>query len=264
MIIDQPEQSFEDFSLGLSPNRQLLAGKLTEKAWFRNTSLELQKQILGLPQDFEGFVYDLSERPDTFFDTTVLSLKKLLVGSYLVTSIFEVELKKTQKTTTYEYVSWKNGRRPGIKGIMFVEYDGEIKYFILENKEKFAISDKIFDSVGGLIQFTGSSLINLPEQFEKEITGLLGIDTLKISQFIDLGKVFPDAGMANHHVSLFAAIIDGTGSKILKDLDGEKQKKDIQLIPIERLQDYIICNDDSFFLAAISRLIAKGIIKLQS
>lgn len=266
MTIDTPagEQSFEEYILTLSPNRQILANKFLEKSWFRNTELETKKQVLDLPQDFEGYVYDLSTRPDKFSGTTTLKLNKLLVGNYLVTSVFDVKLKNNPKIATYEYVSWKHGSRPGIKGTLFIEIDGKIKYFISKRDDKYAVSNKIYDSVGGIIQFTGSTLINLPKSYEREITELLGVDMLKINKFINLGKIYPDAGMANHHIPIFAAIIDGSNSKTLKSFNPENQTSDIQIIPIERLQDYIMCNEDSFFLATIARLIAKGIIKLQS
>ena len=260
-------QEFENYTYTLPPNRQLLAAKLMSRNWFKNSDLAIKKQVLSLPNDFDGFVFDLSDRPDSFGEMEVIKLTKLVLGNYLITPVFEVHSSETGKTFSYEYVSWKSGPHSGIKGTLFIEMNGQIKYFITIETDKFGPGKNYADSVGGLVQYAGNELINLPERVEKSIKAQLGIKTLKIKQFFDLGRLSPDNGLTNNHPNIFAAVIDGDYAKKLNELQRTPIKTTpqgfrLQIVPIEQLDQYIAKIDDAFFLATIARLLAKKVISL--
>ncbi|KKT94536.1 MAG: hypothetical protein UW96_C0020G0011, partial [Candidatus Collierbacteria bacterium GW2011_GWA1_45_15] len=54
----------DKFILKLPPNRQLLCHLLMDKDWFKKSDFQVQKEVLSLPNEFEGFVYDLAQRQD--------------------------------------------------------------------------------------------------------------------------------------------------------------------------------------------------------
>jgi len=82
--------SLEKFVSILTPNRQLLAANLLDKNWFKNTDISVQKAILSLPDDHEGFVFDLSNRPDMIGSLEIVKLIKFVEGDYLIIPVFEV------------------------------------------------------------------------------------------------------------------------------------------------------------------------------
>lgn len=259
--------NFEAFSYTLPPNRQLLAAKLIEKKWFQNTAPELQQEVLTLPDDHEGFLYDLSLRPDVVGHLTVLKLLKVVRGEFLVTPVFEVHSATSDKTFTKEYVCWKMGAFPGIKGTLFVRTQGDITHFITIQTDKFPVGHLCYDSIGGLFQYAKGTQIDLPNKVEQLIKEKLGLRSLKIQEFIDLGHIQSDNGLTANYPQIFAAIIDGDEAKQLsaKEIDPQDREQAnfrIQVVPIQELPAYLAKVDDAFFLATIARLLAKKIISL--
>jgi len=267
MPVMNPSNEFQNYTYTLPPNRQLLAAKLMEKNWFKNTDLSIQKSILSLPDDFEGFVFDLSNRPDHLGNLEIVRLQKLVSGHELITPVFEVYSQDTQKTFTKEYVSWKIGRYPGAKGILFIEMQGKITHFITIETPKFPIGEFTHDALGGIYQYSKEDIADLPAQIKKIVKTKLGLKTLNIKRLIDLGRIFSDNGLTINNPNIFAAIIDGQEAKIISkinksDIQREVLEYKINIVPIEQLDMYIAKIDDVFFLSIISRLLAKRIISL--
>ena len=254
----------------LSPDRQELLSRFLERKWFKNTEFQLQKEILILPEDWEGYLADLVKRKDEIRGLEILKLTSIQRGDFMAFTRFLVRVLHTNQEINYrEYVSYKYGSNPGYKGIILLEDAGEIKYFVLKKAEKFPIGEPVYDTFGEMIQYKYGQLINLPKNAEKEIKRQLGVKELEIKRFIDLGQMYPDVGKSNQHFSLFAAVID-----ITKNSENIKKLKD-QLItntkmisfelliePVDRLHEYIHKVDDSFFLACVLRLISMGLIKI--
>jgi len=260
-------QSIEAYINTLSPNRQILASKLMDRAWFIATDFEIQKEILELPNEYEGFIYNLSERPDSIGSLTINKLLKIAKGNYLVTPVFEVYSKTTQKTFTKEYVTWKMGNYPGIKGTLFIETEGKISHFLTIETDKFAVGENSFDSIGGLFQYSKEKAVDLPNQLQKAIKNKLGLEEIIIKDFIDLGRIQSDNGLTANHPGIFAAVIDGDSAQNLKSLHQKSNSFDadvyhIQIIPINELPYYISKIDDAFFLATVCRLLAKHVVSL--
>lgn len=260
-------QNIETFIYQLPPNRQLLANKLLEKDWFKNTDFNIQKQVLELPDDHEGFVFDLSKRTDNVGSLKVLKLHQLNKGNFTLTPIFEVLEIGAKKSFFYEYVSWKMGPFPGVKGVLLIQTNNQISHFIVLEAEKFAPSCLSYDTLGGLIFHSNTEFINLPQRIESTIKDQLGIDKISINNFLDLGHLSPDNGLTNNHPSIFAAVIDGDKSTKINTLHSQtfttkKVNFKLNIVPISELSDYISKVDDAFFLSVICRLFAKKIISL--
>jgi len=254
----------------LPESRQEILEKLSERQWFAKTDFELQKELLTLPEDFTGYLIDLAKRQDEFGGLNLLKLLKLKKGNFIVLSIFKVRSQQTNQTMTYEYVSSKFGSNPGFRGILFLEVDGEVKYFVIKKSKKFAMGgEQVYDSIGGFIQFKNNNLVNLSKKVEDEIKRQLGLPELRIKRFIDLGQMTTDVGMTNTHVALFGAVVDANGATNLqafKDSTIKHTKKisfEVLIEPIERINEYIHKADDSYFLACVARLTSTGFLKLQ-
>ncbi|KKS94598.1 MAG: hypothetical protein UW68_C0054G0002 [Candidatus Collierbacteria bacterium GW2011_GWB1_44_6] len=259
--------SLEKFVSILTPNRQLLAANLLDKNWFKNTDISVQKAILSLPDDHEGFVFDLSNRPDMIGSLEIVKLIKFVEGDYLIIPVFEVYSHTSKKTFTKEYVSWKMGHRPGIKGVLFVETSGKITHFINIEADKFPVAAKTYDAVGGIFQYTKQEVVDLPSQIQNILKKKLGLNKLDIKRFIDLGNINTDNGLTINYPGIFAAIIDGKEAQNLVKIHPVNDKiavKDylVSIIPIEQLSKYISGIDDAFFLSIVARLLAKKVISL--
>jgi len=242
--------------LKLPPNRQLLGHLLMDKNWFKNTDFNLQKQILELPDNFEGYVFDLTQREDKFDSKEVVKLVKLSIGEHLIITVFDLYSSKTKKHTLKEYVSWCLGRHPGLKGLILIKTGNKITHFVTTKAEKFPIGHATFDAVGGLTQYSSNQIIHLSHQIKAAIQKKLNINQIEILDIYDLGRLEVDNGLTSNHPGIFAVTIDG--GKLSVSSNSSK----VDIIPIEQLESYISKVDDSFFLAIISRLLAKKIISL--
>lgn len=59
-------KNLEELGENLSLERQKLLSLLSERKWFQDTDFELQKKLMLLPEEFDGFIKDLSERLGDF------------------------------------------------------------------------------------------------------------------------------------------------------------------------------------------------------
>lgn len=263
-------KNLDELKSEISVDRREFLTRFLERKWFKNTDFELQKEILTLPDDWDGYLSDLVKRKDEIRGLEIIKLSSFQRGDFMAFTRFLVRVLHTNQEINYrEYVSYKYGNNPGYKGILLLEEDNQIKYFVIKKAEKFPIGELEYDSFGEMIQFRQGELINLPKNAEKEIKRQLGIDKIEIKKFIDLGQMYPDVGKTNLHFSLFAAVID-----ISKNADDIKKLKDklitntkmisfeLLIEPVEKLHEYIYKVDDSYFLACILRLVSIGVIKL--
>lgn len=242
--------------LKLPQNRQLLGSLLMDKNWFKNTDFSLQKQILELPEKAEGYVFDLAHRDDRLGGIEVKKMVKLSIGENLITSVFQVYSPKTKKTALKEYVTWCYGRNPGIKGLILIKTDNRITHFVTTKDDKFPVGSNTFDAVGGLTQYSPELITHLTTKIKNTILKKLGVETIDIVDVYDLGHIEVDNGLTSNQPGIFAITIN-CSTELTKSTS-----KNIEFVPIEQLDQYISKVDDSFFLAIVSRLLAKNIISL--
>jgi len=252
----------------LSSERQKLIEPLLIKSWFKNTQLDIQKEIITLPEDHNGFIKDLAQRPDEVGEVDILNLKKLCRGNYFLISVFEVRSNINNQIFTYEYVSWKTGQYGGMRGIIFLETEGKITHFIVNRTHKFSIADEVLDSIGGLfLRLDKNTPVNFPNKLEQEICHHLGVKELKFKKVIDLGRVYPDYGMTNNSSYLFAAIVDIT------DFPNTTNKQDfrnrhkpmgleIKIVHISEFKDFVKKTEDNYFLGAVARVLTSNELDL--
>lgn len=252
----------------LTPHRQQLIQPLLTKSWFQNTDLELQKEVLSLTEDHDGFLQDLSERPDEIGKVDVLKLQKLSRGNFMLISVFEVRSDVNNQIFTYEYVSWKTGQHGGMRGIIFLETEGKITHFIVNRTHKFSTTTEVLDSVGGLfLRLNQKAPLNFPKKLEQEICHHLGVKDLVFKKVVDLGRVFPDYGMTNNSSYLFAAIVDitnfpNTTSKTDFQRDHKPMGLEIQIVHISEFMDFVKKTEDNYFLGAAARVLTSQEIEL--
>jgi hypothetical protein len=253
----------------INPIKDKLLLELSHKNWYKKTSKEVKVQLAELPEDCNGFLVDLVARSEESGNVRLIKLLKLLVGNFILTPVFEVESIQTKQKFTFEYASWKHGSMPGgFRGILFLEDEGKIKYFIVRRSDRFSLSKTIYDAVASFyssdaevkgLSFTG--------KIEKQLGRILGNEKLNIRRIIDLGQIYPDTGMSNVAVSLFAGIIDITGhaEEVIRHLKNKKfdpyiVRWDMDIFPIDDLVGFVEKTDDSFLMSTISRVIARKIV----
>lgn len=262
------EISLQEFISTLSKERRDIAGKLSVHNWFKNTSIDLQKEILSLPVDYQGFLEDLAARPDEIGELDVLKLTKIGYGNFLILLVFDVRSNITNQVFSFEYASWKTGSNPGARGIIFLESEGKITHFLISKAHKFSSMNEVYDSVGGLyLHVLDNKVQNLPHKIEQEICFHLGLDKLEFKKIIDLGRAHPDYGMTNNQSDLFAAIVDISHIKELKIKPGFRTSHkpvgyELEVIPISELRAYINKIEDNYFLSALARVLVHPDIKI--
>ncbi|HSV94906.1 MAG TPA: hypothetical protein VLH94_02985 [Spirochaetia bacterium] len=253
----------------LTPARQEYVASLLKLSWFQNTAPEIQEEVLTLPEDFDGFIKDLSERPDEIGNVEVQRLQKLNRGNYLLIPVFEVRSESTNQIFTYEYVSWKTGQHGGMRGIIFLETNGKITHFIVNRAHKFSTTREVLDSIGGLfLRIDKNNPTNFPQKIEQEICHHLGIKNLTFKKIVDLGRVFPDYGMTNNSSYLFAAIIDVTNfPNVTNKSDFYREHKpmglEIEIVHVSEFFDFVKKTEDNYFLGAAARVLVSKEIDLE-
>jgi hypothetical protein len=253
----------------LTLERQIAVRKLQEKKWFASTDEKIRQELLDLPPEFDGYLKDLGERPENIGLIEVRKLLKLLRGNYMVISIFEVMATNTKQVFTYEYVSWRHGKLGGYKGVILIEIDGIIKYFLVKRGEKFPTAGVAYDAIG-TNQFNPQAQVqfSLQANIENQIKKILEVDELPRSRFVDLGLLTPDPSMTNNHVGLFSMVLTGKSKEVIEKNITNKEHSflpvgyHIEIHPIEELAHFISKCDDAFFLACFSRMLALGLISI--
>lgn len=264
-----PDPAIKDLLDTLSSTRRKHADKLLSFPWFKRSSPEVQMAVFTLPEDFEGYVEDLAARPDEIGELDLIRLTKICLGSFLITSVFDVRSNLTNQEFTYEYVSWKTGSYTGMRGIIFIESQGKITHFLVGKKFKFSTSEEVYESIGGFFfKIEDNKAINLSKKIEDEICSHLGIKEIKFSKVIDLGRVYPDYGMTNNSSTIYAAVIniDNLPQPISKNDFRTTHKMvnfETKFIHINEFPDYVKNINDNYFLAAAARLLLSDEISLE-
>lgn len=259
----------KDFASSLSVSRQELLKKFLAHDWFKATSEEIQKELISLPEDYNGFLDSLVVRPDEIGEVDVQKITKIGYGHYMIMPVFEVRSNVTNQIFTYEYVSWKTGVNPGMKGIIFLENQGEITHFLIAQSHKFSTASSAYDGIGGLyLRVLDNKIINFPKKIETEIKFHLGVDKVEFKKIYELGKCHPDHGMTNNETDLYAAIIDISHlpNLIVKENFRETHKPigyEIKIVHISEFTDYIQSKvEDNYFLSAAARILTHKDISL--
>ncbi len=247
--------------------RKAIFKKLGELDWYKKTSKEVKEELKNLPDEFEGFLDDLSQRPETVGNVEVLKMIRLNHGHYLVNPVFEVRSNLTNEIFTYEYSSWKYGKETGCKGVILVEVEGKIEYLLVKKTNKFPVGENVIEALGGFYtHFKDNKLVSLSKKNEEQIKRILKIEELKIKKYVELGDFYPDAGLSNQKVSLFGAIVeleknDGVVDYFeKKKVGGGKINFEVEMWRVEKMADLINESQDGYLLASLARLTANGIV----
>lgn len=93
----------------------------------------------------------------------------------------------------------------------------------------------------------------------RELAEETGITDAMHPELLSLGTVFPDTGLSNAEVSLYAAIIELPSISVVQNHDATEEIVGYRLFSLEELQKMIMKNDisDGFTLAAILRYVIK-------
>ncbi len=246
-------------------NRDEVLDLLQQRSWIKATDHNLWVELSTMPEDHDGYLKDLANRPDQIDDMEVHKIVGLKRGNFAIITLFEVSQPQAEKSYTYEYVSWKHGPLSGAKGLVLIADAGNrITHFVILRGSKFAIGGDAFDVVGGFATPDEKGVSGMLARFEEELKEELGLsEKLIVKEIHDLGRLLPDAGMTNNHPQLFAAIIDASQAELI----GKLPNPDIlelsigpTIMPIDKMREIVIANDDGYFHILVTRAIAHGIL----
>lgn len=240
---------------------------LKTKPWFKGSRFSIQEQLLALDESCVGFLTDLNARPDVMAGVRVISLEGILIPDvrpiFGIFVYFKVQVIKSPDVVYhYQYFTWRQGSESGSKGLVFVEKDDRITHIIHNRGEKFATGNMVNDAFGGFGKANEDMMGKALTNFKKEICEELGMTDITFKRIVPLGRLQVDSGMTPNFPFVFAAIIDGDVANKIKE--GDKDNPDIYelemgtvIVPVEKLGEYVCENDDSFFLSAVLRYLAK-------
>ena len=240
---------------------------LGSKKWFKNSSNEIKNEIKTLamnPATF-GYVEDLSSHEDKIGEDILLKLIKIEhapneFGIYGIGTWFVVEDEKGNRRSE-GYYSWGWGPKSGAKLLVLVRRNGEITHFAFQREGKFPTGSIEYNLAGGFPKLNESVLNFILRSLKKDLNLDARQGNITLNEIISLGRVAPDSGMTNNHPNLYAVIID-FGEDVYPDVDaGDKfeENEGIVLWPITEVSEIVSKCDDSYFLAAMSRLTLSGI-----
>lgn len=251
------------------PKREDILDRLDRRPWFQATDHNVCVEINTLPEDHDGYLEDLANRPDQIGNLKVHKIVGLKRGNFAIITLFEVSQPQAEKTYTYEYVSWKHGPLSGAKGLVLIaDAKDRITHFVILRGSKFAVGEDAFDVVGGFATPDEEGVSGMLARFEEELKEELGLsEELIVKEIHDLGRILPDAGMTNNHPQLFAAVIDASQAELIGELpnpDPWELSIGPTIMPIERLRETVIANDDAYFHILVTRAVAQEIIPASS
>lgn len=245
--------------------------KLKTKSWFRESSDEIKSALIDIPDQFIDFLDDLSDRPEKMGDLLVKKMVSISSGNHFILPMFEVLNETTGETFEYEFIGRKRGRRHSVRGLIMIEVDGELTYFIVRKTFRFAIANEVYESIGSIyppeeeIQKQNYSYQNYLEQ---EVAKIFRAKQIIFDRFYDLGSVYPDIGMSSHKVFLFAAIISVKSIEEItfnfknKTFNDKNYNYSIETVDVNQLLSFLSKTNDAHLLAIFGRLQALNVIKL--
>ena len=253
---------------------EMVIRNLESKRWFKDSSDEIKNEIKTLAMDPSTFGYaeDLSSHEDKIGRDVLLKLIKIEhapteYGIYGIGTWFVVEDEKGDKRSE-GYYSWGWGPKSGAKLLVLVRRNGEITHFAFQREGKFPTGSVEYNLAGGFPKLNESVLNFILRSLKKDLNLDVRDGNITLNEIVSLGRVTPDSGMTNNHPNLYAVIVD-FGEDVYPDIGvGDKYEKDegVVLWPISEVSEIVSKCDDSYFLAAMSRLTLSGIytIKLSS
>ncbi len=257
-------------------SREAIEQSLRSRSWFRATSPELQQKLLGLPESCNGFLDHIAYRPEEGGGVRLKSLHSLLLPElpnglvYGIFPVFNVEKLDGSATFTYQYFSWKQGPGSGVKGVVLIKgADGDISHVVCLSGFSFAAGENTFECVGGFAEMDEESVSELVVIAHREIGEELGLQRIERLKIIRLGPMHTDRSMTSNRPQLFAAIIDGSDTKSIREdvsvnPDTYEMESGAKIVPVKALwgeNGFLMRNTDSFFGMCVARLVALGILK---
>lgn len=254
----------QDVLATCSPKRQEIFSVLQERDWFKNTAAEVQIELARLPESFDGFLKDLSERPDRISNVTPIRMLSTGQRNFCIAPIFDVRF-DDGKSGTYEYVSWKYGPESGVKGIVLIERNGTPTHFILLKGEKFSTGKMETSCLGGFMTPDPQGAVNHFDSIIKELREELGSPDIELVRNPDiLGQVNVDTGLTNNSPILFLAHIDASAVNAIPDdpenADSFELRAKTSIYPISQLWKVVAEDRDGLFLSTVAKAFARGLL----
>lgn len=252
-----------------SPERLEIENSLLEKRWFQLTDRKLQKELLSFPENHNGYLKDLASRSEEIANVRVNKLSKLAFGNFAIISVFEITNSINGRQSTYEYVSWRHGPRPGAKGLVLIKDGDTLTHFVVLHGEKFATALPESDLPGGFIESKDGEESNpMVARFKTELQEELGLENIELEGTLtDLGLVAVDPGMTNQRVQLYVAIINAA---LADRIDASRNKDSLELkmgaavMPMDRLSSYLEKSEGAYFGQCVLRAVNRGIIPAEA
>ena len=246
---------------------EMVIRNLNSKKWFQNSTDEIKAEVKALamsPSTF-GYVEDLSNHEDRIDKDTLLKLIMIDHAPaefpiYGITTRFVVQDSKGEMKSE-GYFSWGWGPKSGAKLIVLVRKNGEITHLAFQREAKFPTGSVEYNLAGGFPKLNESILNFILRSLKKDLNLDIQSGKITLSEIISLGRVAPDSGMTNNHPNLYAVIIDFSENVFPKIQAGDKFEEDNGLVlwPINEVSEIVNKCDDSYFLAAMTRLTLSGI-----
>jgi len=243
---------------------------IQSRRWYQNSDQEIRTKINEIPDDFQGFLNDLVDRGEDNEFYSIIKITNIYWDDRYAIPQFEVKSKRDGKDYVNSYIAWRKGIYHSLRGLVLIETEGEISHFLIRKSVRFAAQKEVYESIGSIYPPRDIEEKGPAYEFylQTELSGVLRIPDLKISRLYDLGQIYPDIGMSDNIVKLFAAQIEVGSIETIDTYINGKRYNDkrydygFEVIPIGRLLKFLAETNDSFLLSIFGRLQALNVIKL--
>lgn len=242
---------------------------LNNASWFLNSEESIQNKLIDCIDDYLGFIKDLCNRPVQIANYKVLRLVDVHPLKQKIVPVFEV-ITETGEIMNYSYVSWSKGKYHSMRGILLVQVDNQVTHFAIRKSARFAVGSFHHESLGSIYPPKELQKDNafVSSYVKEELQKILFVPQLSMSRYLDLGEIYPDAGMSDNVVRLFAATVNVKNIDELAKYTNNKKYNiknydyTVEFFPIADLLNFLSKTNDSFLLAIFGRLQALNVIKL--
>lgn len=258
---NKPEKT-KDFKEKDLVRYEIVIKNLEAKRWFKNSSKKIKEKIKTLsidPFSF-GYVEDLSTREDKVGKDTIKRLVQVeknqsKFGVYSIVSWFEIESFEKEKRVE-GFFSWGWGPKSGAKLLVLVRRKKKITHLLFERTLKFPQGSIVYGLAGGFPKLNESILDLIVRSLDEDLGIVLKSNEITLSEIISLGRIMTDSGMTNNHPNLYAIVLDFSDKVYPEIKEGVvlEEEKGRVFWPTGKITEIINKVDDSYFLAAISRL----------
>jgi dTDP-glucose 4,6-dehydratase len=246
---------------------EMVMNGLSSKKWYQASNDAIKHEIDKLANDPAtfGYVEDLSSREDKISGDTLLELVKIEhadreFGIYGIATWFTVENSVGGKRCE-GYYSWGWGPKSGAKLLVLVKRNGQFTHFAFRREGKFPTGSFEYNLAGGFPKLNESVLTFILRSLKKDLNLDIQEGGITLNEIVSLGRVAPDTGMTNNHPNLYAVILDFSKNVYPDVLEGDKfeESEGFVLWPVTQTSEIVSKCDDSYFLAAMSRLTLSGV-----